>query len=207
MRLAGRVYFAGFLALLTSVAVQDAAAQTLPPYSESELWFNSLTESARKDIQTDLIWTGDYGQLVDGEFGNGTFAAIKSYKTRIAAGAEAVLSDYEQTKLKADASSERQKDGFTETYDENGKFWIKLPTSFLRKPKVDLMVLSGYRKMINSQLLFHKGRYDGGSFAATYRKGATSDIFGKIKYQTFRERFFIIAGVNGAANVYARCQG
>ena len=206
MGLAGRVYFAGFLVLWSSALVQNAEAQTMPPYSESELWFNSLTESARKDIQTDLIWTGDYGQLVDGEFGNGTFAAIKSYKTRIAAGAEAILSDYEQTKLKSDASSERKKVGFTQTYDENGKFWIKLPTSFLRKSKVDPDGTVWVSKDDKLTVIVSKGRYDGGSFAATYRNGATSDIFGKIKYQTFRERFFIIAGVNGTAHVYARAK-
>ena len=44
-------------------------AQELSDYDKSELWFNSLSEADRKDIQSSLIWTGDYNQLLDGEFG------------------------------------------------------------------------------------------------------------------------------------------
>jgi S1-C subfamily serine protease len=135
-----------------------------------------------------------------------TLAAIKSYKTRIAAGADGVLSSYEQTKLKSDASSERQKTGFSPTYDENGKFWIKLPTSFLRKSKVESDGTVWVSKDNRLTVVVSRGRYDGGSFAATYRNGATSDIFGEIKYQTFRERYFIISGVKERAKIYARGQ-
>jgi serine protease Do len=204
MGLANRISLAGFLVLWSSALVQYAEAQAMPPYSESELWFNSLTESARKDIQTDLIWTGDYGQLVDGEFGNGTFAAIKTYETRIAVVDDGVLSEFEQAQLKSDAISERQKVGFTQTYDENGKFWIKLPTSFLRKSKVDSDGTVWVSKDDRLTILVSRERYDGGSFKITYRNGATSDIFGEIKYQTFRERYFIISGVKAHKKIYAR---
>jgi hypothetical protein len=162
------------------------------------LWFNSFTESKRKDIQTDLVWTGDYSQLVDGQFGNSTFAAIKSYETRIAVEVNGVLSDYEQTKLKSDASSERQKFGFSQTYDENGKFWIKLPTAFLRKSKTDPDGNVWVSKDDKLTVIVSRGRYDGGSFAETYRRGQHL-TFGKIKLRPSRAT--IITGVTGPVHL------
>ena len=56
------------------------SAQSLDGYSESELWFNSLSEDERKSIQSDLILTGNYFQLLDGEFGKGTYNAVRSFE-------------------------------------------------------------------------------------------------------------------------------
>ena len=59
-----------------------AEAKPMSDYVHSEWWFNSQSQADREAIQNDLIWTGDYSQILDGIFGNSTFAAIKAYQTR-----------------------------------------------------------------------------------------------------------------------------
>lgn len=144
--------------------------------------------------------------MVDGQFGNATFVAIKSYETRIAAEADGVLSDHEQSKLKSDANSERQKFGFSPVYDENSQFWLNLPIAFLRKSKIDRVGTVWVSEDDRLTIVISRHRYDGGSFAETYRRAATSDSFGEIKFQTFRERYFIIFGDYGAGHIYTRAK-
>lgn len=67
--------------------------------ADSELWFLSLSKEARFSLQADLILLGQYGSLVDGEFGPGTMSALVKFQRSIGEPASGVLSDEELSRL------------------------------------------------------------------------------------------------------------
>ncbi|MBN9314652.1 MAG: SPOR domain-containing protein [Devosia sp.] len=69
-------------------------------FDDSRAWFDRLGEDERASTQTDLILTGHYQYLVDGQFGRGTFDAIAAFQKSQGRAGTGVLTDFERRKLR-----------------------------------------------------------------------------------------------------------
>lgn len=174
------------------------------PYLESELWFNSLTEVERRELQSALILTGDYTQIVDGVFGNGTVKALKSFQARNGDTATGVLSPSQLQVLRQHSAEEAEILGFKPFYDERAGFTISVPLKYLDPPRP---IQGGNEwKASDGRFFMQTIRYrkTDGSFAATYKDAISGKVIAGLKYRTFRPGFFIVSGLEGNARFYMR---
>src|SRR5262245_44891716 len=70
------------------------------PVAES---YNAIPLAELLSIQSDLVWTGDYNGLVNGEFGDRSVAAVKAFQKRRGVKETGVLNQPERTALSAAA--------------------------------------------------------------------------------------------------------
>ena len=63
-------------------------------------------------IQSDLVWTGDYNGLVNGEFGDRAIAAVKAFQKRNGAKETGVLNQPERAALAAAAKPKQDAVGW-----------------------------------------------------------------------------------------------
>ena len=77
------------LILLVSLLIW--AAPVKAEYERSRAWFTSLPETARFELQTNLILLGYYNAFADGEFGRGTYSAITSFQKASNASGSGIL--------------------------------------------------------------------------------------------------------------------
>src|SRR5690606_37498271 len=89
--------------VLSSVVILCVATIVRAGFNESQEWFNALPLEDRTEIQSDLILLGYYNFLVDGAFGQGTFAGLSAFQRSHSRAVTGVLSDGDLTRLKADA--------------------------------------------------------------------------------------------------------
>ena len=71
-----------------------------------------MTAAQRSAIQTDLIWTGHYVGLVDGDFGDGSVSAVKAYQKRASHDDTGILTAQEREQLAAAAKSKQAEVGW-----------------------------------------------------------------------------------------------
>jgi S1-C subfamily serine protease len=193
------------IAALFGLIVQSLAAATpMSDYSRAEISFNSKTEIDRRSIQEDLIWTGDYSQILDGLFGNNTFKAIQTYESRIGANQDGVLQPWERSKLRQDAQTEREQVGYRLTFDQLSGLTFGLPEKLLASPQDANGTRTWRSKDGNFSIIVGVDAYVEGSFAGLYASFGNLEFMGNITYRTFRPGFFIITGERSGVKTYVR---
>ena len=94
-----------YLALCGMALAFVCASPALADYAQSQAWFEKLDTNARFDIQTDLIFLGDYTGLIDGKFGNVTYAAVTKYQQSLDVEATGILTADDQDALRGKAKA------------------------------------------------------------------------------------------------------
>ena len=67
--------------------------------------YSAMSLADRVSIQSDLIWTGDYNGVTDGEFSDRAIGAVKAFQKRNGGKDTGVLTPEERDKLAAAAQS------------------------------------------------------------------------------------------------------
>ena len=120
-----RVLFLSVLLVLAVIA--GARAES----AGSQAWFSTLSETDRTDIQRNLILTGQYGSLVDGQFGPGTYRAITAYQASKGYPATGILSSEQSGALLQDAGASFQALGIDLIRDEKANIALTVPLKLL----------------------------------------------------------------------------
>jgi len=149
MRLVG----AALLALMAAVAIlpsdqafarkpkpsEPAEAQVGPPTADKpttgplRATYSAMPLAERVGIQSDLIWTGDYNGVTDGEFGDRSIAAVKAFQKRNGGKETGVLTTEERDKLRAAARPRVEQVGWQMIDDQPTGARIGLPTKLVPK--------------------------------------------------------------------------
>ena len=80
-------------------AVRRSARPAKPPPSKPPPAYAVIPEAERIAIQLDLIWTGDYNGMANGDFGEASVAAVKSFQRNIAGKETGILNPDERLRL------------------------------------------------------------------------------------------------------------
>ena len=102
-------------------------------FTESQDWFNALPMENRTEIQSDLILLGYYNFLVDGAFGQGTFASITAFQRSLSRAVTGILSDGDLTRLRTGAADVSSRLGLSNVDDSLGKIRLVLPAALLTR--------------------------------------------------------------------------
>lgn len=99
---------------------------TLPATSESGKQIRELQEM--------LIWTGDYDGLIDGDLGQETRNAIKSFQQRLNHNPTGELTEKEKSLLKQNGAAAKQAVGFKQVNDNDTGLSVGIPQKLVSGP-------------------------------------------------------------------------
>src|SRR5437763_8748991 len=99
--------------LLPTVAdAQGAKKKGAPRQNPVAAAYAAMPLLERIAIQTDLIWTGDYNGIPNGDFADRAIAAVKAFQRRSSGEATGILAPAERTALAAAAKAKQEAVGW-----------------------------------------------------------------------------------------------
>jgi hypothetical protein len=185
-----------------AAAAKKAAAKP-NPIVES---YNAIALTERMTIQSDLVWTGDYNGLVNGEFGDRAIAAVKAFQKRNGAKETGVLNQPERAALAAAAKPKQDAVGWRMVDDGASGARIGVPTKLVPQAS---QIIGGTR------WASARGEYSVESFRITQPGTTLPEVFERMKkeptgrktdYSVIRDNFFVISGLQNLKKFYVRAQ-
>jgi len=167
--------------------------------------YTAIPLTERIAIQNDLVWTGDYNGLINGDFGERAIAAVKAFQKRTAGKETGVLNQSERAALAAAAKPKQDAVGWRTVQDLVTGARLGIPSKLMPNTQVS----GGISKWTSSR---------GEVQAETFRilqPGALAPIFERLKkepagrqteYSVLRPDFFIISGLQNLKKFYLRAQ-
>jgi hypothetical protein len=168
--------------------------------------YAAMTATERTTIQTDLVWTGYYNGLADGDFGERSIAAVRDYQQRSNAKPTGILNPQERIQLAALAKSQQDLVGWRVVDDSTTGVRLGLPTRLVPQatrgkertrwasPSGDIQIETFRVNDPDTTLA---------SVAAKQRTEADR----KIEYDVQRPSFFVLSGEQGGKKFYVRAHG
>lgn len=200
-------FSAAVLGLLVAAAfVPPASAQSPDPALQAAMRaFDALSETERKAIQADLIWTGHLNSTATGAFGPLTFRAVNAFKGAQGA-ADGMLAPAERQALARAAQTARTAAGFSLLTDERSGVRLGIPQKLL--PKRDANTLGGSRwQSADQRVTLDTSAVPQGEPLPSLFEKATApnpNIQRRVTYKLLRPDFFVIAGETPSGKFYRR---
>jgi peptidoglycan hydrolase-like protein with peptidoglycan-binding domain len=225
MRLAGAL-LSSVMALSFAAAdpVKQDAAKTAPPKKATKAKapkagkadqkaaldavaasYTAIPLTERIAIQNDLVWTGDYNGLINGEFGERAMTAVKAFQKRHGGKETGVLNQPERAALAAAAKPKQETVGWRTVQDLVTGARLGIPAKLMPNTNVS----GGISKWSSS-----RGEVQAETFRIV-QPGALPPIFERMKkepagrkaeYSVLRRDFFIISGLQNLKKFYLRAQ-
>lgn len=185
----------------SALAQQPAGRAAAEPKGEAAA--AALSEADRVALQEDLIWSGQYSGIANGEIGPRTLAAIKAFQKRSGGKETGVLSAKERADLAEAAKKRREAVGWRTVAD----------------------AATGARLGVPGKLVPQSARVIGGSRWTSARGEVQLETFSiaapgttlqgvheqqqkapgrKVSYNVLRPDFFVLAGLQGLKKFYVR---
>ncbi len=99
--------------------------------------YDALSAADRRAIQDNLVWTGIYKGVVDGEFGRMTYNAMRAWTNKRPGAAEGILSAPDRAALAAEAAKARTAVDFRAVQEPRAGFALGIPQKvFVRRSDV-----------------------------------------------------------------------
>ena len=165
----------------------------------------SWDDRVRMGVQNALIWSGDYQGRLDGDFGDLTRAAIRSFQRRIGAPVTGYLTEREIDALERTRLDAVRVAGFEVVDDHETGIRIGLPLAMFRRSAArDIMVvfdpIDG-QPQASLALVSTTGGYD--EMMAFHRVLAAPDMVGDDPYSVVKSDWFVVTGTSGGVRLYA----
>jgi len=169
--------------------------------------YSAVPLAERIAIQGDLVWTGHYNGLVNGEFAERAVAAVKAFQKRNGGKETGVLNQPERAALSAAAKPKRDAVGWRMIEDgASGGARIGIPAKLVPQQSA---IIGGTR------WASARGEYAVESFRITQPGTALAAVFERMKkepagrkadYSVIRDNFFVISGLQNLKKFYVRAQ-
>jgi peptidoglycan hydrolase-like protein with peptidoglycan-binding domain len=160
-----------------------------------------LTE--RVALQSDLIWTGDYNGLINGEFSERLVEAVRSYQKRQNAKPTGMLNPQERAALRSAARPRQTEVGWRLTEDPATGARIGLPLKLATKREA---AATGTRwSSQQGQLQIETFRIDtGATLEGVFEQQKKTPPQRRATYNVLRDGFFVVSGTQGLKKFYVR---
>ncbi len=203
------------IAILLSLVV----AVTLPELAEAQkkkkavpkpnpvvAAYAAMPVADRIAIQGDLVWTGDYNGLVNGDFGERSIAAVKAFQRRNGGKDSGVLNPQERAALAAAAKTKQEAAGWRVVDDPSSGARLGVPLKITPQATAqkDGNRWSSARGEV--QIETFRIKEPGTTLAAVFEKQKKEPAGRKIAYNLLRPDFFVLSGLQGLKKFYVRGQ-
>lgn len=186
------------------VAPKPVAAPA-KPMSPRET-YAAMTNAERIAIQSDLMWTGYYDGIVDGDIGDRSIVAVRNYQKRSNAKDTGILNPQERAQLAALAKSQQDQAGWRLVTDTATGVRLGVPAKLVPQA---IRGKDGTRwSSASGDIQIETFRVSDpdttlGSVAAKQRTEADR----KVDYDVQRPEFFVLSGDQGPKKFYVRAHG
>ncbi len=168
-------------------------------------FYAALPEAERIAIQDDLVWTGLYNGVVDGDFNNRAVAAVKAFQKRRGGKETGMLNPPERAALAAAARQRRTAAGWQTIVDPMTGSRFGVPAK---------LVGAATRSASGSRWASAHGEIEietfrlppGTALQAAYERQRTEPPQRKPSYNILRPGFFVVTGLQGQKKFYVRAQ-
>ena len=175
---------------------QSTAAQSIKDS------YAALTFTERLSIQSDLIWTGDYNGMINGEFSDRLVAAVKAFQKRNKSKDTGVLNLQERAILAASAKPLQSEVGWRLAEDPVSGARVGLPGKLV---PIATRGASGTRwSSQQGQFQIETFRIPNMRLEAVYERQRREPFDRRPSYNVLRPEFFVISGMQGLKKFYVR---
>jgi peptidoglycan hydrolase-like protein with peptidoglycan-binding domain len=181
----------------------SAAAAKLAAAKKPGDRYAGIPVPERIAMQADLIWTGDYNGLADGDFSARTVAAIKAYQKKFKSKETGILNPQERAALAASAKERREAVGWRLVDDPAGGGRVGLPGKLLPQ---NARAGSGSRwSSVHGETVVETFRVPG-TLAEVFAQQRKEPADRRVEYNVMKDDFFVISGLQGLKKFYQRAQ-
>ena len=164
----------------------------------------ALPEAARRAIQENLIWTGDFNGVVSGDFGRNTRAAIVAFARRNNLPPDGTLDERGRAQLTAAGQAAKANVGFSTQRDPRTGAALGLPAKILVN-RVDAGTGSRWSAADNAvQLETLQTRENNGDLKTLFDRLTVATPARKVTYKFMGPTFFVVTGEERGNTFYTR---
>ena len=166
--------------------------------------YDALPAADRRAIQDNLVWTGIYKGIVDGEFGRMTYNAMRTYTSRRPGAVEGILGAPDRAALAAEAAKARAAVDFRVIQEPRAGFAIGIPQKiFSRKTDGDSGVRFETADKTAGVETFRL-RESTTSLQTFYESLRATAPNRRVTYSVLRPDFFVVAAETPTRSSYTR---
>jgi peptidoglycan hydrolase-like protein with peptidoglycan-binding domain len=164
--------------------------------------YSAIPLADRLSIQSDLIWTGDYNGLINGEFSDRLVAAVKAFQKRNKTKDTGVLNPQERASLAASAKPLQDEVGWQLIEDRVSGARLGLPAKLATEMSRGQ---SGTRwSSAQGQLQIETFRVPNTRLEAVFDREKREPFDRRPGYNLLRPDFFVVSGTQGLKKFYVR---
>ncbi len=169
--------------------------------------YAAMPIAERLAIQSDLIWTGDYNGVVNGEFGDRAIAAVKSFQKKQKGKETGILTPEERAALSTTVKPQREQVGWKIVEDP------VMPGVFLGIP--GKLATQTSRGKSGGRWSSTRGEVQIETFRESAANTTLSALFEQqkktpagrqVEYSALRPDFYVLSGLQGLKKFYVRAQ-
>ena len=165
--------------------------------------YNAIPVTERMSLQSDLVWTGDYNGLINGEYSERLVAAVKAFQKRTKTKETGVLNLQERAALTTSAKPKQDEVGWKLLDDPATGARIGVPGKLVPQTSQGK---SGTRwASAQGQLQVETFRVANTTLEAAYEQQRREPTGRKPAYNVIRpNEFFVVSGTQGLKKFYVR---
>ena len=191
-------------AVAKPTATKPAAAPAKPLSPRDT--YAAMTNAERIAIQSDLMWTGYYDGLVDGDIGDRSIAAVRSYQKRSNAKDTGILNPQERAQLAALSKSQQDQVGWRLVTDSATGVRLGVPAKLV--PQATRRKDSARWSSASGDIRIETFRVsDPDTTLASVAAKQRTEADRKVDYDVQRPEFFVLSGDQGPKKFYLRAHG
>jgi peptidoglycan hydrolase-like protein with peptidoglycan-binding domain len=165
--------------------------------------YDAMSLVDRVSIQSDLIWTGDYNGVTDGQFGDRSIAAVKAFQKRNGGKDIGVLTPLERDKLAAAAQPRVDRVGWQILDDQATGSRIGLPAKLV--PRASAGKLGSHWQSTRGEMQVDTFAAKGATLPGILEQQKRNPPGREVEYSVVKPDFFVISGLqNGVKKFYVR---
>ena len=164
--------------------------------------YSAMSLADRVSIQSDLIWTGDYNGVTDGEFSDRAIAAVKAFQKRNGGKDTGVLTPGERDKLAAAAQPRVDRVGWQILDDQVTGARIGLPSKLVPRPSPGTAGSHWQSARGEVQVDTFKFAAKGTTLAGVLEQQKKDPAGRTVEYTVVKSDFFVISGLQGGVKKF-----
>jgi peptidoglycan hydrolase-like protein with peptidoglycan-binding domain len=166
--------------------------------------YSAMSLSDRVSIQSDLIWTGDYNGVTDGEFGDRSIAAVKAFQRRNGGKETGMLNAQEREKLAVAAQPREDQVGWRLLDDPVTGVQMGLPSKLV--PQASVGPAGSHWQSARGEMQVNTFKFAATGTTLEKVLQQQKELPGRnLQYSVVKPAFFVISGIqNGVKKFYVR---
>lgn len=186
-------------------AFAEQAAPKRPAIPSPVQTYASLPAAERNAIQLDLLWTGFYDGVADGEFTERSITAIRDFQRENKTKQTGVLNPQERDVLAAAAKKERDAVGWTVVEDAQSGSRVGFPAKLLPQWVKNKFGSRWSSQRGEAAVETFRIAEPGASLAAVFNQ-QKQEPERKVETSQLRQDFFVMTGLQGLKRFYSRAE-